>query len=279
LWHRASDERFKGVRYCSVWDADKSLRSTPMDFPKGLLLDPKVRAGYGRLARYGLSFDALLYHTQLLELADLARAFPDVLIMLNHIGCPLGIGVYAGKRDEVFKNWQRDLRTLAACPNVVVKLGGMGMHFLGFGFENLPMPPSSDDLVKAWRPYVETCIEAYRLNPAVFYLKFVKRDGMIRTGGIITPIDHFEQLRKDPACKGPKGGLRISYDGLAGRYMRQGAFLDLIRSGYVGAHAETTKHLKTLVEAVLANDRAVVAAIQTGPAPTDDGAVDDDDDE
>jgi hypothetical protein len=118
----------------------------------------------------------------------------------------------------------------------------------------------------------------YRLNPAVFYLKFVKRDGMIRGGGIITPIDHFEQLRKDPACKGPKGGLRISYDGLAGRYMRQGAFLDLIRSGYIGAHAETTQHLRALVEAVLANDRAVVAAIQTGPAPTDDDASDDDDD-
>jgi L-fuconolactonase len=169
---RAAGERFKGVRYCSVWDADKSIRSTPMDFPKGLLLDPKFRAGYGRLAHYALSFDALLYHTQLLELADLARAFPDVPIILNHIGCPLGIGVYAGKRDEVFKNWQRDLRTLAACANVVVKLGGLGMHFLGFGFENLPVPPSSDDLVKAWRPYVETCIEAFGAQRAMFESNF-----------------------------------------------------------------------------------------------------------
>jgi hypothetical protein len=117
----------------------------------------------------------------------------------------------------------------------------------------------------------------YRLNPAVFYLKFVKRDGLIRSGGIITPIDHFEQLRKDPACKGPKGGLRISYDRLDGRYMRQGAFLDLIRSGYIGAHTETTQHLKTLVEAVLKNNRAVVAAIQSGGTSTDDAAPDGDD--
>jgi hypothetical protein len=116
----------------------------------------------------------------------------------------------------------------------------------------------------------------YRLNPAVFYLKFVKRDGTIRNGGIITPIDHFEQLRNDPACKGPRGGLRISYDGLAGRYMRQAAFLDLLRSGYIGAHAETTHHLKTLVDAVLASDRAVVAAVQTGPPATDDDDADDD---
>ena len=119
-------------------------------------------------------------------------------------------------------------------------------------------------------------LHEYRLNPAVFYLKFVKRDGMIRSGGIIMPIDHFEQLRTDPACKGRKGGLRIGYDGLAGRYMRQGAFLDLIRSGYIGAHAETTQHLKTLVDAVLANDRAVVAAIQSGPSSSDDAAAGDD---
>lgn len=120
-------------------------------------------------------------------------------------------------------------------------------------------------------------LHEYRLNSTVFYIKFVKRDGMIRSGGIITPIDHFERLRKDPACKGPKGGLRISYDGLAGRYMRQGAFLDLIRAGYIGAHAETAQHLKVLVDAVLANDRAVVAAIQSGPSSIDDaGATDDD---
>jgi hypothetical protein len=102
----------------------------------------------------------------------------------------------------------------------------------------------------------------YRLNPAVFYLKFVKRNGSISNGGIITPIDHFENLRTNPVHQGPKKGLRVSYESLSGRYLRQNAFLDLIRSGYIGAHAETTAHLKTLVEPVLQNDRALVAAIQ-----------------
>jgi hypothetical protein len=108
----------------------------------------------------------------------------------------------------------------------------------------------------------------YRLNPSVFYLKFVKRDGAISSGGIITPIDHFEKLRTDPACRGPKNGLRVSYRSLAGRYMRQNAFHDLIRSGYIGARAETTAHLKTLVDAVLKSDRAVIAALQQ-PATVD----------
>jgi hypothetical protein len=102
----------------------------------------------------------------------------------------------------------------------------------------------------------------YRLNPAVFYLKFVKRDGSISNGAIITPLDHFEKLRKDPACQGPKKGLRMSYKSLAGRYLRQDAFLDLVRSGYIGAHAETTAQLQVLVEAVLNGGRSVVAAIQ-----------------
>ena len=119
----------------------------------------------------------------------------------------------------------------------------------------------------------------YRLNPAVFYLKFVKRDGSLTGGGIITPIDHYQELCEDPKLKGPKDGLRISYDGLAGRYLRQGAFLDLIHSGYIGAHAETTAHLRTLVAAVLRNDRAVVAAIQTSVRLPDDTDVEDEDED
>lgn len=103
----------------------------------------------------------------------------------------------------------------------------------------------------------------YRLNPQVFYLKFVKRNGTLSNAGIVLPIDHFERLRKDPSCKGPRGAVRVSYESLAGRYLRQGPFLDLIRSGYIGATAETTAYFKELVEVVVQSDRAVVGAIQS----------------
>jgi L-fuconolactonase len=169
---RAAGERFKGVRYCSVWDADQSIKSTPMDFPKGLLLEPQFRSGFARLARYRLSFDALVYHTQIPELTDLARTFPDTIIVLDHIGIPLGIGVYAGKSDQVFRDWQRHIREFAKCPNARVKLGGMGMHVFGFELEKRPVPPSSDDLAKIWRPYVETCIEAFTPQRAMFESNF-----------------------------------------------------------------------------------------------------------
>ena len=105
----------------------------------------------------------------------------------------------------------------------------------------------------------------YRLNPQVFHLKFVKRGGALKDAAIITPLDHFERLRTDPDCRGPRGGVRISFNGLAGRYLRQTAFLDLLRSGYIGAHAKTTAYLKELVEVVARGrgNKAIVAAIQS----------------
>lgn len=102
----------------------------------------------------------------------------------------------------------------------------------------------------------------YRLNSQVFYMKFVKRDAMIRDGGIITPLDHFEKVRIDPSFKGPKNGLRLSYKSLNGRYLRQTPFLDLIKCGYIGAHAETSEDLRVIIEAILDGNKAVVAAVQ-----------------
>ncbi|HPH08095.1 MAG TPA: hypothetical protein PLJ94_05390 [Methylotenera sp.] len=102
----------------------------------------------------------------------------------------------------------------------------------------------------------------YRLNPQVFYMKFVKRDAMIKNGGIITPLDHFEKVRVDPSFKGPKKGLRLSYRSLNGRYLRQTPFLDLIKCGYIGAHAKTSDDLRVIIEAILDGNKAVVAAVQ-----------------
>ena len=104
----------------------------------------------------------------------------------------------------------------------------------------------------------------YRLNSEVFYLKFVKRDGLIRDGAIITPLEHFEKLRDDPVCRGPRKGLRVSYRSLSGRYLRQKPFLDLVRAGYIGAYAETTDQIRVLVQGVLEGNRALVAAIERG---------------
>jgi predicted TIM-barrel fold metal-dependent hydrolase len=169
---RAAGERFKGVRYCSVWDADPTIKSVPIFIPKGLLLDTKFREGFARLARYGLSFDAWLFHTQIPELADLARAFPDTTIVMNHIGGPLAIGAYAGEREEVFDRWRGAIVDIARCPNVQVKLGGMGMHTMGFELDKRETPASSEELAVLWRPYVEVCLAAFGVERAMFESNF-----------------------------------------------------------------------------------------------------------
>ena len=71
--------------------------------PKGLLLDPAFRKGFACLAPLDLSFDAWLFHPQIGELADLARAFPDTKIVLDHCGGPVGLGRFAGRREETFR--------------------------------------------------------------------------------------------------------------------------------------------------------------------------------
>jgi predicted TIM-barrel fold metal-dependent hydrolase len=136
----ASPRRFRGIRHSTTWDASDTLRS---EAPRGLLGDSKFRRGFAWLAKLDLSFDAWVYHPQLTEVAELARAFPSVPIILNHIGAPLGVGPYAGKRAEVFQLWSSGIVQLAKCPNVVVKLGGLGSMRSGYDWHKRAVKPSS----------------------------------------------------------------------------------------------------------------------------------------
>jgi predicted TIM-barrel fold metal-dependent hydrolase len=169
---RAGGDRFRGIRHITAWDADPIIPNRNYSPPPGLLADPRFREGFAVLGRLGLSFDAWLYHPQIDELTALARAFPASPIVLNHVGGPLGIGAYGGKRKEVFHAWAASIKALALCPNVYVKVGGLGMRIGGFGFHAQPEPPSSAALVAAWRPYVETAIEAFGPARAMFESNF-----------------------------------------------------------------------------------------------------------
>jgi len=140
--------------------------------PKGLLLDSVFRKGFACLAPLALSFDAWLFHPQIGELTDLARAFPDTRIVLDHCGAPIGIGSYANRREEILAGWKASIREIAKCPNVAVKLGGLAMRLLGYDFHDRAMPPSSEDAAAAWRPYIETCIEAFGADRAMFESNF-----------------------------------------------------------------------------------------------------------
>jgi predicted TIM-barrel fold metal-dependent hydrolase len=168
----AGNGRFRGIRHSSAWDADAKVAGMYATRPKGLLLDPTFRKGFACLAPLNLSFDAWLFHPQIGELTDLARAFPETRIVLDHCGGPLGIGSYANRREEIFPIWKASIQEIAKCPNVVVKLGGLAMTLLGFDFHERPKPPSSEQAAAAWRPYIETCIEAFGPSRAMFESNF-----------------------------------------------------------------------------------------------------------
>ncbi len=164
--------RFRGVRHIAAWHQDPTARASIATPPPGLLLDTGFRRGMAALGRLGLSFDSHQYHTQLGELTDLARNFPDIPMVANHVGTAIGIGPYAGKRDEVFADWRAGIEALAGCPNAHVKLGGLGMRVFGFGFGERDRPPTSEQLAAAWGPYIRTCIEAFGVQRCMFESNF-----------------------------------------------------------------------------------------------------------
>lgn len=169
----AGHGRFRGIRHSAAYDGDPEVLG-PLGgrYPAGLYRDAKFREGFALLHRLGLSFDAWLLEPQLPDLIDLAHVFPETVIVLDHVGTPLGIGAYAGKRDERFGVWRGNIRELAKCANVNVKLGGLAMPFCGFEWSYANRPKSSAVLAEAWKPYIDACIEAFGPTRCMFESNF-----------------------------------------------------------------------------------------------------------
>ena len=164
----AGNGRFRGIRHSAAWDADGEVLGRPFGAKQGLLADPTFRAGFARLAPLGLSFDVWVVEPQLPDVIALARAFPDTSIVLDHCGTPLGVASYAGKLGENFERWRGNIRALAQCPNVSVKLGGLAMAFCAMPAEGPEAGYSSEQLAALWKPYIDTCIEAFGPTRAMF---------------------------------------------------------------------------------------------------------------
>lgn len=173
LAHTAVDaRRFKGIRQATAWDVDPRLVNPLMQTAQGLYADPAFLRGFARIAPLGLSFDAWALHPQLPEVVALARAFPDTTIVVNHIGAPLGEGRFAGRHAEVRPVWLAHIQALAACPNVVMKLGGLGLPIMGMGFHHGANPMGADALAHAMRPLIEPCIEHFGAERCMFESNF-----------------------------------------------------------------------------------------------------------
>lgn len=166
---QGASARFRGIRHATGWDASPELAQRDI---RGVMSSPQYRAGARVLARMGLSLDNSLYHTQLEELAALARAVPDLTIVVNHIGGLVRIGPYANRDHEVLADWRRGIALAAACPNVVMKLGGVGQRRFGYDWLTRAQPIGSEELARALAPLMHYCIEQFGPNRCMFESNF-----------------------------------------------------------------------------------------------------------
>ena len=168
----AAGGRFRGIRHSGAWDSSPQIRVSHKKPGQGIFANETFRAGFACLAPLEMSFEAWCYHPQIPEVTDLARAFPNTTIILDHFGGPLGIGPYVDKRDDYFPRWKRDIEELAGCPNVAAKLGGLNMKVNGFGWHKREKPPGSEELAATTRAFYEHCIESFGAERCLFESNF-----------------------------------------------------------------------------------------------------------
>jgi predicted TIM-barrel fold metal-dependent hydrolase len=166
----ASGGRFAGIRQSTAWDASERIHKVVPE--PGMLLDTTFRAGFAALSALGLVFDAWVYHPQLGEVSDIAAAFPNTPIVLNHVGSPILGGPYAADRGKVFADWRAGMAALAKQPNVTVKLGALPIRLPGAGTAPKETPPSSEEVAAAWRPWLETSIALFGADRCMFESNF-----------------------------------------------------------------------------------------------------------
>jgi predicted TIM-barrel fold metal-dependent hydrolase len=168
----ASPNRFRGIRHSVTWDPHPEVENTAAHKREGQLGSDEFRAGARVLARMGLSLEGWMYFPQLPELAAFAKAVPDLTIILNHIGGLLREGPYGNRDDEVMATWRRGIAAVAACPNVYVKLGGIGMPRTGFDWHVRATPIGSEELAALMAPLMTYCIEQFSPGRCMFESNF-----------------------------------------------------------------------------------------------------------
>ena len=168
----ASPNRFRGIRHSVTWDPHPEIEVTSAYRMQGQLASDDFRAGARVLSRMGLSLEGWMYFPQLPELADFAKAVPDLQIILNHIGGLLRVGPYGNDDDEVLATWRGGIAAVAECPNVTVKLGGIGMPRTGFDWHERDQPIGSEELAESMAPFMNYCIEQFGPDRSMFESNF-----------------------------------------------------------------------------------------------------------
>ena len=170
---QVSNGLFRGIRHATAWSDDPEISISHTKPTKEIMREKSFIEGVSVLGEQGLSFDAWMYFDQLAELNDLARACPNVQIVLNHLGAPLAIGGWKNRYEEVDYLWKSQMVELAMCDNVVLKLGGIGMeNYFDTGWASLAAPPHSKLVANFWRDRIHWCIDTFSPRRCMFESNF-----------------------------------------------------------------------------------------------------------
>ena len=170
--HSQASPLFRGIRQPAAWDADEHIFNMPGVENAYLYDEENFRAGFAVLDDMELVFDAYIYHHQLPSLTRLATDYPNVTIVLDHLGTPLGVSSYAGRMDEIYSCWTDDIAKLAKCTNVRMKLGGLAMPWNGFGYDDDERPPTSNKIVNQQAKYYHFAIQQFGAERCMFESNF-----------------------------------------------------------------------------------------------------------
>jgi predicted TIM-barrel fold metal-dependent hydrolase len=160
----AANGRLRGIRNGAKWDADPQVKGAVSADRPGVYLEPSLQQGVRRLSEKELLFEASIFHPQISDVMQLARAAPDTQILVVNSGSPVGHSSYAGKEKQVLADYLIGMKELATCANVGIKLGGLLMPLANFDFGTAARPPSSEELAALWRPYIEPCIDLFGVD-------------------------------------------------------------------------------------------------------------------
>lgn len=189
-----SEGRLKGIRMLLASHTDPRISSGAVKSDLGLMLHPNFIDGAKCIQNANLSLDFWIYHTQLNEMEKIARALPDLTIILNHIGGPIHLGEYEGKQAATHREWRSAMMRLSRIPNINVKLGGLGMAVNGAKFHNNKFPPNSVQLSDVWKPWIYETIDMFGFDRCMFESNFPVDKGSCSYGAL---WNAFKILAKD----------------------------------------------------------------------------------
>ncbi|MBP1852765.1 amidohydrolase family protein [Rhizobium halophytocola] len=190
----AGEGLVRGIRNTTAYHPHPAVRSNPQPPPDGLLRSSAFLDGARIVAEYGLSLDVWAYQTQLDEVFHLAKAVPELTIIVDHCGGPLGVGPYHRGDPNAFAEWREALSRLADLHNTRIKIGGFGLSVMGYRYAERQTPPLSSELAADWSPFYAECLECFGARRAMFESNFPVDKGQF---GYRTLWNAFKRLAGD----------------------------------------------------------------------------------